>query len=204
MNVSAATSAPVRPSDTELFPYRLSLSGASAPKADSLVAVGALGDLCMILAGLVLGYWVRFDSGLIQRGNEPAGIQLYDYAGLIGLGSLFLMLTFGYLQLYNPPHDSGLSERRDDRLQRHHVLALRLPEPDVGDQDSAHHFPRMHGDFLHRVPPTVLCWRWAYSRILQTKAIATAKHNRHSRSVIPSNPSSPQRYARLRACSCGK
>ncbi len=178
MNVSAATSAPVRPSDTELFPYRLSLSGASAPKADSLVAVGALGDLCMILAGLVLGYWVRFESGLIQRGNEPAGIQLYDYAGLIGLGSLCLMLTFGYLQLYNPRKIPGF---------RNAVMI-------VFKGTTFWLFAFLSLTLVIRIQPTisrgymvtscvaclatVLCWRWAYSRILQTKAIARTLRKR--------------------------
>ncbi|HXG46491.1 MAG TPA: hypothetical protein VNO52_02620, partial [Methylomirabilota bacterium] len=58
-----------------------------ALSADLLVTLGFVGDLFMVILGLAFGYWVRFESGLIQRGNEPSAIELRDYLGLIGLGS---------------------------------------------------------------------------------------------------------------------
>lgn len=202
MNVSAVTNAPVRPSDTELFPYRLSLSGASALKADWLVVIGALGDFCMVLAGLVLGYWVRFDSGLILRGNEPAGIQLWDYAGLIGLGSLFLMLTFGYLQLYNPRKIPGFRDAvmiifKGTTFWLFAFLSLNLV---MKVQPTISRGYMMTSYFACLA--SVLVWRWLYSRVLRTSFIArtlrkrvlfigcTAEADRMAR-VIKKDPAQP-------------
>src|SRR5205814_2613127 len=68
---------------------------------ESPLAVAFLADVTMILGGLVLGFWIRFRSGWINWGNEPAGLRFWDYAGLMGLGAMFLALTFAYLQLYD-------------------------------------------------------------------------------------------------------
>jgi exopolysaccharide biosynthesis polyprenyl glycosylphosphotransferase len=100
MNANVGT-APARTGDTDLFPYRLSLPRACLFRRDFLIALAVLGDLAMVLGGLSLGYWLRFRSGWVTLGNEPAGLVFGDYAGLIGLGVVLLLVTFGYLQLYN-------------------------------------------------------------------------------------------------------
>ena len=53
-----------------------------------------MGDVAMILGGLVFGFWIRFRSGWINWGNEPAGLEFVDYSGLMGLGATVGALTF--------------------------------------------------------------------------------------------------------------
>src|SRR5467141_1782230 len=97
MSASATAQAPVN----ELLPYEFSLPNEKFEKTKLLITLAFVGDVAMILGGLVLGFWIRFRSGWINWGNEPAGLGFGDYAGLIGLGALFLSLTFAYLQLYS-------------------------------------------------------------------------------------------------------
>jgi len=72
------------------------------PSTHFVLAVTLLGDALVIFAALCLGFWVRFDSGLIPVFTEiklmPA---LADYFNLLGMGTVFLLGTFGYLRLYN-------------------------------------------------------------------------------------------------------
>src|SRR3954469_21672000 len=98
MNASATVQAAV----SERRPYEFSLPTKKFDLKEFLIALAFVGDVAMMLGGLVLGFWIRFRSGWINWGNEPAGLQFVDYAGLMGLGGLFLVLTFAYLQLYHP------------------------------------------------------------------------------------------------------
>src|SRR5438093_8781183 len=99
--MNAAATITVGSSIKELFAYRPESARTNFAKADWLIAATIAGDLLMVLAGLLLGYWVRFNSGWISVGNEPAGLTLRDYVRLIGTGAAFLLMTFGYLQLYS-------------------------------------------------------------------------------------------------------
>ena len=65
----------------------------------------------MILAGLLLGFWLRFKSGLIPdkeswwtTGGSFQSRLLTDYLGLIVVGAVLLILTFGQLGLYLAPN----------------------------------------------------------------------------------------------------
>ena len=76
-------------------------------QTDTLTAVAFFGDLLMIVAGLLFGFWLRFRSGLIPfqeswwtTGGNFEGRLLGDYVGLIGVGALLLLVTFGQLRLY--------------------------------------------------------------------------------------------------------
>src|SRR6266704_7215126 len=97
MNASATVQTPV----SDLLPYELALPRQRFENAELLIATAFVGDIAMILGGLALGFWIRFRSGWINWGNEPAGLQFRDYSRLIGVGALFLALTFAYLQLYD-------------------------------------------------------------------------------------------------------
>src|SRR5436189_6175372 len=97
MNASVTAQAPV----SERLPYEFSLPTEKFDTAEFLLALAFVGDIAMIMGGLVLGFWIRFRSGWINWGNEPAGLMFGDYSGLIGLGALFLSLTFAYQQLYS-------------------------------------------------------------------------------------------------------
>lgn len=68
---------------------------------DVLIAVSFLGDLIMILTGLSLGFWVRFRSGWITFGTETPNLNYVDYAGLFGVGTIFLLTAFGFLGVYD-------------------------------------------------------------------------------------------------------
>jgi len=96
MSVSATARSPV----SELLPYESTLPKRRFEQAEVLIATGFVGDIAMIASGLVLGFWIRFRSGWVIWGNEPAGLVFRDYSGLIGLGAFFLVLTFAYQQLY--------------------------------------------------------------------------------------------------------
>ena len=85
-----------------LVPYRMAIPRSSVEKKDFLVTLSILGDLAMVLTGLVLGYWIRFTSGWITFGKEVKGLVFGDYVGLISMGAVFLLLTWGYLKLYSP------------------------------------------------------------------------------------------------------
>ena len=74
----------------------------SSSLSDGLIALSILGDLIVIFAGLCLGYWIRFDSGWIRLGNEGTSITLSRYISLITIGTIFLVITFAYLRLYEP------------------------------------------------------------------------------------------------------
>jgi exopolysaccharide biosynthesis polyprenyl glycosylphosphotransferase len=69
--------------------------------ADFLISLSILGDSAMILLGLVLGFWIRFESGWIWFGVEAKGRVLGDYVGLITIGACFLLITFAFLRLYD-------------------------------------------------------------------------------------------------------
>src|ERR1043165_1029929 len=95
-----SVSATARSAVSELLPYESTLPKRRFEQAEVLVATGFVGDIAMIASGLVLGFWIRFRSGWVNWGNEPAGLVFRDYAGLIGLGAFLLVLTFAYQQLY--------------------------------------------------------------------------------------------------------
>src|SRR6266699_878406 len=97
MNLSATADAPA----SEPLSYEFSLPKEKFDLSEFLLALAFVGDVSMILGGLSAGFWIRFRSGWIRWGNEPPGLAFGDYSGLIGLGGLFLVLTFAYLQLYS-------------------------------------------------------------------------------------------------------
>ncbi|HTH47298.1 MAG TPA: exopolysaccharide biosynthesis polyprenyl glycosylphosphotransferase [Candidatus Limnocylindria bacterium] len=74
------------------------------------------GDFTMIGLGLMLGFWLRFKSGIFSgrstwwSTNEGKPPSFDDYAPLILVGALFLFATFLYLNLYQ--HQTLLRFRR--------------------------------------------------------------------------------------------
>lgn len=68
--------------------------------ADSASTLAMLGDFTMIVCGLVLGYWLRFRSGLIPlrmgwwAQGDRASATLGQYASLIAVGTIILFITF--------------------------------------------------------------------------------------------------------------
>lgn len=60
-----------------------------------------VGDVITVLVGLCLGFWVRFISGWINRGNEPQDLHFSDYYRLILIGTVFLVATFAKIRLYD-------------------------------------------------------------------------------------------------------
>jgi len=92
-------------------PSNPSLSAAGAERGvirDAAVALSLAGDTIAILLGLLLGYWLRFRSGLVPlhipgltEVFDPSAINLVTYSRLIALGALFLIGTFMYMGLYS-------------------------------------------------------------------------------------------------------
>ena len=75
------------------------------PSAEFVLTMALLGDALVIFAALCLGFWVRFDSGWIPfPGEVRKDVPLpgfYDYWNLLFLGTVFLLVTLGYLRLYS-------------------------------------------------------------------------------------------------------
>lgn len=75
--------------------------------ADLANFVAMVGDLAVIGLGLLAGYWIRFNSGLIPVRStwwtsEASGkTTISDYVGLMAMGALLLWLSFFYYRLYS-------------------------------------------------------------------------------------------------------
>jgi exopolysaccharide biosynthesis polyprenyl glycosylphosphotransferase len=67
---------------------------------DLLVAAAFVGDVAIVIGGLIFGFWLRFESGWINFGILSEQM-LSDYWGLICVGAGFLLLAFGHLGLYD-------------------------------------------------------------------------------------------------------
>jgi exopolysaccharide biosynthesis polyprenyl glycosylphosphotransferase len=75
------------------------------PSADFVLMMAFLGDVLVIFGALCLGYWVRFDSGLIPLKVDVKLIPPFaDYVKLMVMGTGFLLVTFIYLNLYTRSH----------------------------------------------------------------------------------------------------
>ncbi len=66
-----------------------------------LVASSLLGDAIVTYLALSFAYWLRFETALRNVGIPPEGVYYALYTPLLLLGTLFLLLTFGYLGLYD-------------------------------------------------------------------------------------------------------
>ena len=66
------------------------------------------GDFVVIVSGLVLGFWLRFRSGIIPHSRETTWlfvpgsekVSFGEYFGLIALGAIFLFVTFLSMDVY--------------------------------------------------------------------------------------------------------
>jgi exopolysaccharide biosynthesis polyprenyl glycosylphosphotransferase len=175
MNTNATTA---QPSLAGLLPYDLALPRAAFRRIDFLLTLAILGDLTMVFAGLVLGYWVRFNSGWIWLGNEPRNLVFSDYAGLIGIGAVFLLLTFGYMRLYNA--------RKIPRFREAALIIFKATTFWL--------FAFLSLNLVLKFQPTisriyllssyiaclaaVLLWRWLFHRLLRCDTIAKALRQR--------------------------
>ncbi len=68
----------------------------------ALLTLLLLGDTLICYLGLTAGYILRFKTSLRQVGIETMAINFELYQPLLWVGTLFLILTFGYLKLYDP------------------------------------------------------------------------------------------------------
>jgi exopolysaccharide biosynthesis polyprenyl glycosylphosphotransferase len=77
------------------------------PTAEFVLTMALLGDMVAVFGALALGFWIRFDSGLLPLPLNPRfkPVPVFvDYVQLITMGTVFLLGTFGYLRLYNQWH----------------------------------------------------------------------------------------------------
>jgi exopolysaccharide biosynthesis polyprenyl glycosylphosphotransferase len=80
-------------------------------KSDLSNSIAVIGDLISIFVGLCLGYWLRFRSGFIPQnipfwsvGQDISKVTLFQYFPLIGVGTILLIITFSYQNLYKNQH----------------------------------------------------------------------------------------------------
>jgi exopolysaccharide biosynthesis polyprenyl glycosylphosphotransferase len=145
---------------------------AKFPTPDFLLWVAILGDLVAIVAGLCLGYWIRFTSGWITFGVEAPDIVFENYFGLIVIGTAFLLGAFGYLQLYDVRHllrfrrvVTILARGATFWLFAYLGMSLALKfEPPIS---------RIYVVCSYLSALTVLLvWRWAFHACLRTESLA--------------------------------
>lgn len=75
----------------------------SYPRTQSaLLSLLLVGDALVCYIGLVAGYYLRFKSPIRQLGLEAANVSFDVYQPLLWLGTVFLVATYGYLNLYDP------------------------------------------------------------------------------------------------------
>lgn len=76
---------------------------ASYPRTQNiLICLQLLASFVACLAGLSAGYWLKFHTSLFQPVLQRGGFIPYqDYLPIIGLGSLFLMTTFVFMNLHD-------------------------------------------------------------------------------------------------------
>lgn len=69
-----------------------------------ILSAALLGDVVVIILGLLLGFWIRFRSGWVpwlQGDPHSAGQEVSNYLGLLVLGSGYFLLSLAYAQLYS-------------------------------------------------------------------------------------------------------
>jgi hypothetical protein len=67
----------------------------------TLPAVLLAGDTLCVLAGLLVGYGLRYHTSLGSIFIEVTGARLLDYLPLLLLGTAFLIAAFAHLNLYD-------------------------------------------------------------------------------------------------------
>ena len=126
----------------------------------------------MILAGLVAGYWIKFETNWIPFGIQSAGQTLSNYLGLIGLGTSFLLGTFFVWGVYDRRkllrfRQVGLAMMKGMAFWFFAYLGVSLVlkfEPPIS---------RIYvACSCVTVMSALLGWRWAFHKLLGREAIA--------------------------------
>ncbi len=147
--------------------------------ADFLLTIALIGDALMVFVGLVSAFWIRFKSGWITFGVDA--YQLYDlgdYLSLILVGTVFLLLAFGYLRLYD----------RRNLLRLRRVVAITFRATTfwlfayVGVSLALKFQPPISRIyvFLSYVGTlgALLAWRWCFHRLVGCERIASKLRQR--------------------------
>lgn len=72
------------------------------PTSEFILTLAMIGDALVVFVALSLGYWVRFDSGLVPFSKVITVVPIFaDYVNLLIMGTVFLLGTFAYLRLYS-------------------------------------------------------------------------------------------------------
>lgn len=77
------------------------------PGAKWPLVVAVIGDVVMVILGLLFGFWLRFSSGWMPSretwwttGAAGDGLGLSSYLPLMGFGALLLVGTYGWIGMY--------------------------------------------------------------------------------------------------------
>lgn len=143
------------------------------------------GDALSTLAGLCLGFWIRFRSGLIPAsipfwttGQDISRVTLRDYLPLIAVGTALMLITFSYQHLYRAQH--LLRYRRVTSIVVRSVALWLLAY--LGLSLALKFDPPISRIYVLTSTVTtiltVLGWRWAFHRVLQHSRMALALRQR--------------------------
>ncbi len=152
---------------------------------DGANSLAMLGDLTMIVLGLIAGFWLRFQSGLFTKskswvspwmikGDFVDKPEVSKYAMLIGVGAVFLLSTFLYLNLYRRQNllrfeRVGKVVIRGSFFWLFAYLSLSLVL-DFSPPISRLYVVCSFGAVIS----AVLSWRALFHRLLQTESLAKA------------------------------
>ncbi len=74
----------------------------SYPRTQNLLLVLQIsGDTFFAFLGLLMAYWLRFDSAFNRVGVTPGNTRLADYLPLLVIGTVFFIASFAYLKVYD-------------------------------------------------------------------------------------------------------
>jgi exopolysaccharide biosynthesis polyprenyl glycosylphosphotransferase len=143
-----------------------------------LVGFGLAGDVFAIVGGLLLAFWVRFDTPVRYLGRTVSAMTLPEYRGhFVFLGATLLLLLF-HFGLYSPTH----------------VQRLRKINAVILTSCTAFYLANLGLSFQLNTQPIVsrvyllvafaltflalLAWRWLYDRLLRISSIAAVLQRR--------------------------
>jgi len=151
----------------------LPLRGGRARPIAALSLIAFAGDLLAVVAGLLLAFWLRFESGWITFGTQARELpRLTEYLPLFGVGTAFLLGAFAYVGVYDSRH--LLRFRRVSLLIAKATVAWLLVY--VGVSLALKFQPPISR--IYAASSALLCgmctlaWRWGFHRVTQHDAIA--------------------------------
>jgi exopolysaccharide biosynthesis polyprenyl glycosylphosphotransferase len=157
-------------------------SGVPAKRGKRLVTwvtgVGFLGDTLAIYGGLLLAFWIRFDTPMRFLGHTPSVMPLQSYNGHFVFLTITLLLLLFHFDLYSPVHTHRL--RKVNAIILTSCTAFFLLNVGISFQLNTQPIVSrlfLFGSFVSALL-TLVTWRWVLDRALTLPPIAAVLQRR--------------------------